>query len=118
MPKIKQPCDLKNICINSICFHIDTYWNKVTDVVTNFERNRGLCYTIGPFECLNDENVHKLMKILKDQKRLTKYNLYLLLHYWLKRLDLSELRKIHQINDPRLVNHISNNCIVSCLYQN
>ena len=111
MPQVKQPNRLGKICLNNIINNMNSHWFKRNDLRLQLIANPPK-YILGPFECLNDENVDYILKRLHDDRLLVRFHLYFLLHNVLKRLDLSVIKKRTFIN-PDIANHIGSTCIVS-----
>ena len=112
MPSFHQVKNLKDICIQNVVNHIDKFWVENTKIKSLIDINNKVLYMIGPFERLNDNLVDFVLKEIYKTSKLTKYHIYLLINTYLKKLDVSFLKKANII-DAKLCSFIGINVFVS-----
>lgn len=113
MPQIKQPIDLKTLCLNNIKTFIDFYWIAPNQDIKVLISGRTLPrYFIGPFESLSSQNVHYILKELYLKGHLRKIHLFFLLHNLIRKIDLTFIKK-NMFITANLCQYLGNNCFVS-----
>lgn len=115
MPQLKQPNDLKSLCLKNIYTFVDFYWLCPNQEIKQLIDGRKLpLYFIGPFESLSYENVDDILKKLYTNGRLKKIHLFFFLHNHLRKIDLRFIKKSSYITG-NVCQYLGNNCFVSLL---
>jgi len=110
MPQLKQVETLSEACIINVIKHMNAYWvtkSKIKDLVDNATN---MLYLVGPFDILNESIIHRIIKKLEENGELNRYNLFMLMHSRLAKIDFTALKNKSIINIPRLFEFIGTNC--------
>jgi hypothetical protein len=116
MPQIKQPNNLRRLCLRNIINNIDSYWlndqsSMLKKVLTTNFSKKSFLYFIGPFEQLDDHAIHFILKKVYEYNVINKAVLLIFLHNYLRYLNLSFIKKKNLLTAD-VCSFIGNNCMV------
>lgn len=113
MPQLKQVDTLSDACISNVIKHMNTFWVAKSKIKDLIDSETHMLYLVGPFDILNESIVHRIMKKLEENGELNRYNLFILMHFRLAKIDFTLFKNKSIINIPRLFEFIGTNCHVS-----